>query len=141
MIIKMRKIIFVLFLISCSFTISPQGVHAKKSLVGRVSYSSKLGPIISPKLRSDRLALIISFSGLYRTSSVSYTLSYNTNGLPQGVMGTIKPVTDSTQRELLFGTCSSSTCRYHINITNMRLVITSYLKSGGRVVKSYRVKP
>ncbi|MBI5465648.1 hypothetical protein HY946_03475 [Candidatus Gottesmanbacteria bacterium] len=132
------SLVFLIFL----FIISSQIVYAKKRfpLKGR-AVGGGAGAIISPRLRSDRLALIVNFSGLSKTNSVSYTLSYNTNGIPQGVVGTITPTSDTTQRELLFGTCSAGVCRYHTNLTNMKFVVTSNLKGGKRAIKSFRVKP
>lgn len=119
-----------------------QIIYAKKTLPRRgIATGGEAGAIISAKLRSDRLALIVNFSGLLRTSSLSYTLSYKTNGIPQGVMGTIKPTVNADQRVLLFGTCSSGVCRYHTNISEMRFVVTSNLKTGGQVIKPFRVKP
>lgn len=119
-----------------------QSLYAKKKLPsGGKATRGGVGAITSPKLRSNRLALIVNFSGLLKTNSVSYTLSYNANGIPQGVMGTITPTSDTTQRELLFGTCSAGVCRYHTKITNMKFVVTSNLKSGKRAIKTFRVKP
>lgn len=83
----------------------------------------------------------MSLSGLNNASSVSYSLSYNANGIPQGVMGTIKPKSSKTEtRELLFGTCSKNVCRYHTNISNAKLTITSKLKSGQTTRKTYNLK-
>lgn len=121
---------------------SQQVLYAKKKLPSRgKTVAAGVGAIVSPKLRSDRRALIVNFSGLLRANSVSYTLSYNTNGIPQGVVGTIIPTQSTAQRELLFGTCSAGVCRYHTNLTNMKLVITSNLKSGKRAIKTFRIKP
>lgn len=131
-------LVFLVFL----FIISSQITQAKKRLpIGGKVVRGGVGVIISPKLRSDRLALIVGFGGLLRANSVSYTLSYNANGIPQGVAGTIRPTQDSTKRELLFGTCSAGVCRYHTNIKGMKLVVTSYLKSGKRAIKTFRIKP
>ncbi|TSC53828.1 MAG: Uncharacterized protein LiPW16_291 [Microgenomates group bacterium LiPW_16] len=127
----------------CSFLLftSQQTLYAKKKLPSRGKIvGGGVGAIVSPKLRGDRLALIVNFGSLSRVTSVSYTLSYNTNGIPQGVVGTITPTQDTTQRELLFGTCSAGVCRYHTNLTNMKFVVTSNLKSGKRAIKTFRVK-
>lgn len=138
--IKILKIslVFLIFL----FIVSSQIVYAKKKLPAkRKTVGGGVGAIISPKLRGDRLALIVNFSGLLKVNSLSYALSYDTNGIPQGVVGTIAPTYDTTQRELLFGTCSAGVCRYHSNLTNMKLTVTSNLKSGKRAIKTFRVKP
>lgn len=94
------------------------------------------------KLRRDRKALLVTVSGMKNCSFVSYQLTYSANGLPQGVMGKIDPKVEPTAtRELLFGTCSAGVCTYHTNIANMRLLISSHLKSGLTVIKPYRIRP
>ncbi len=95
----------------------------------------------SVKFRGDRRAVIINFAGLANAKQVSYSLTYNSNGVPQGVMGTItNPTVSVDSREVLFGTCSGGVCRYHQNITNAKLVITSKLKSGYTTRKTYKIK-
>lgn len=133
-----------IFLIILTFFLLAKSppVLAKKSLLKQTTTGGSGGSvIISPKLRSDRLALIVNFSNLLAAKSVSYSLTYNSQGVAQGVAGSIKPVTNATSRELLFGTCSSGVCRYHTNLTNMRFVVTIKSKSGNQFTKSYRVKP
>lgn len=92
------------------------------------------------RFRPDRRGLLINFSGFGNVVSVTYTLTYTTNGIPQGAGGTATPATAGEQRELLFGTCSGGVCRYHTNIQNARLVIDSKLKSGLIIRKPYRIK-
>ena len=94
----------------------------------------------SVSFRPDRRGLLINFSGFGNVASVTYTLTYNSNGIPQGAGGTATPATAGEQRELLFGTCSGGVCRFHSNITNARLVIDSKLSSGLIVRKPYRIK-
>ena len=137
-----EKILSVALIFLFLLFINQQVLYAKKKLPSRgKTVAAGVGAIVSPKLRSNRLALIVNFSGLSRVNSVSYTLSYNTNGIPQGVVGTITPISNTAQRELLFGTCSAGVCRYHTNLTGMKFVVTSNLKSGKKVIKTFRVKP
>ncbi|MCX6724909.1 MAG: hypothetical protein NTV20_02300 [Candidatus Shapirobacteria bacterium] len=97
--------------------------------------------ITSAKFRGDRRAIIVNFAGLNNATSVSYSLTYNTNGIPQGAIGTMTNISGaSDSRELLFGTCSHGVCRYHTGIIDARLVITSKLKSGITTRKSYKLK-
>ena len=94
------------------------------------------------KLRGDRRALLLTISGMENCKSLSYKLTYTANGVPQGVMGKIDPALEPTaKRELLFGTCSRGVCTYHRGLANMRLLISSHLKSGITVIKPYRIKP
>lgn len=140
----MRKIVVVLlaFLALALFFALPPVATAKKKLGQRVITARRsTGVVVSPRLRSDRKALIVSLSGLSQANSVSYTLSYTANGIPQGVGGTIIPSQNTASRELLFGTCSKNVCTYHRNISDMRFAVTSNLKSGKKVTKPFRIKP
>lgn len=94
----------------------------------------------SVKFKSNRLGLILTLSGFGNVSLVSYQLTYTTNGIPEGVSGTIQPTGATETRELLFATCSKNVCRWHTNIRDARLVVTSKLKSGLTVRKPYRIK-
>jgi hypothetical protein len=128
--------------------ITPSGVWAAKARTSRGttggsrSYVSTGGRVVtSAKFRGDRRAIIINFGGLTNAKSVTYSLTYSSNGIPQGAMGTMTNISGaSDSRELLFGTCSHGVCRYHTGITDGRLVITSKLKSGITTRKSYRLK-
>ena len=141
----MKKIIFI-FLPALMFLYSlilASPVFAKKK-IGSSKGSSKIssGIIISPKLRKDRKALLVTFSNLQNVSSFTYELTYLANGIDQGVYGSVTPKGEgSTSRDLLFATCSHNVCRYHTNIQNMRFVVKSSLKNGQKISKSYRVKP
>jgi len=137
----MRKTV-VVFLMLTLLLMAPQLSLAKKKLsLKKTPAKSSSSVSISPRLRSDRKALLVNFSGLSAANSVSYTLSYNANGIPQGVGGTITPTQNTASRELLFGTCSKNVCTYHRNISEMRFVVTTQLKSGKKLTKSFRVKP
>ena len=108
--------------------------------VGKRQATSYSGLIISPKIRSDRLALILNISNLQKVNSVTYTLMYQTNGEDQGISGTLDSSSGSSAtRDLLFGTCSD-VCRYHQNISNMKLEVVSLLSNGKQTLKRYRIK-
>lgn len=137
-----------LFLALIFLFLIPGEVLAAKPRMSRGTTGSYSGSytiggrvITSAKFRSDRRAVIVNFVGLNNASSVSYSLTYNSNGIPQGAMGTMTNISGTTDsRELLFGTCSGGVCRYHSNITNAKLVITSKLKSGYTTRKTYRIR-
>lgn len=105
-----------------------------------VAKATGLGINVSPRIRADRKAFIVSFSNLQNASSVSYTLVYNANGQQEGAGGTISSSGNSATRELLFGTCSKDVCRYHTNITNARFEVTYTTASGKKYLKRYRIK-
>lgn len=141
-----KVVIFILLLLLTSATFVPHILAAKirvsrggKSSVSKGTTVTQ-GVKTSVRLRTDRLAVIINFSGLNNANSVSYQLTYVGDGISQGVMGAIQPSEGTQSRELLFGTCSRNVCRYHSNIHDARLVITSRLKSGLTVRKPYRIK-
>jgi len=140
-----RKIgLFTLILIiGCFFF--PAKVLAAKKRTSRggtavTSGTTSRGVQSSVKLKANRLGLILTLSGFGNISSVSYQLTYTTNGIPEGVSGTIQPTGATETRELLFATCSKNVCRWHTNIHDARLVVTSKLKSGLTVRKPYRIK-
>lgn len=145
----MKKIILLVLIALLAFSpfylLYPGEAFAKKKIIRRgastaVSGGSRL--VIKPRLRGDRKALIVNFSNLGVVSSFSYELNYISRGIPQGVAGTITPTGETTlQRELLFGTCSKNVCRYHRGIKEMKFVVTSTLKSGGKIRKTFRIKP
>lgn len=140
----MRKNVLkvVLVFLFLFLTVGLTDVSAKKSLLRRgKSGGSTSGVIISSRLRSDRLALIVNFTNLNLVRSLSYSLTYNTNGRPEAVQGTITPKVNSEERTLVFGTYSSGAWRFHANITNMKFAVTSNLKSGKKIVKTFRIKP
>jgi hypothetical protein len=137
-----KLVVFLLIFAFFSFpkTTLALKVRTKRGGSGGGSYllSNRVG--YSVRFNSSRTGIVISFSGLTNATSVTYSLSYDANGIPQGAMGTItNPEVSVDTRELLFGTCSGGVCRYHTNITNAKLVITSKLKSGYTTRKTYRI--
>ncbi len=151
--LKMKKLTIILFVISVSVFLTPPTALAARQRVrvtapassgggAPVRSSAYGGASSSVKFRGDRKALILTLSNMSGISSVSYQLTYSTNGVSQGVMGKIDPSIEPTAtRELLFGTCSHGVCTYHTNITNAKLKISSLLTSGVTVVKPYRIRP
>lgn len=143
----MKKKLFGVLIIAClvSLLLHPEAWAAKKRLrrgrqgtTVRKTYTRGVGA--SVRFRPDRHGLLINFSGFGNVASVTYTLTYTANGIPQGAGGTATPETAGEQRELLFGTCSGGVCHYHTNITNARLVVDSKLSSGLIIRKPYRIR-
>ncbi len=130
----MKKIILLIAIGGAFFFTS--GVEAK--LLPRFTKTS--GLVVSPRLRSDRQALVLTLSNLQKVKNVTYTLMYQTNGVDQGVGGSLDSSSGSSvTRELLFGTCSD-VCRYHSSITNMKLEIVSELPNGRQTLRRYRIR-
>jgi len=135
---------FFLLIFSLFFLVFPVEAKVLPRFSGGSSNSGRsvaTGFYVSPKLRGDRQALYIYFGNLSRIKNVSYVLTYVGNGSDQGVMGSIdSSIGNATNRELLFGTCSTSVCTYHSNISNMKLEITIEQLSGKKTLKRYRIK-
>lgn len=74
-------------------------------------------------------------------SSVSYTLTYDSNGIARGVMGTFKPgKKTSSSSDLYLGTCSAKVCIQHKNVKNVKLEVVSYYTNGKSTTKTYKIK-
>lgn len=91
--------------------------------------------------RGDGLGILLSFSHFNGLQSVTYSFTYTTGGMPQGAGGQVTAGNNPTsQRELLFGTCSGGVCRYHSGIKDAKLTLTATFTNGRKVAKSYRIK-
>ena len=128
-------VLFLLLSKSADARVLPRFKNISKTATKVVS-----GFTVLPKLRADRRALIVYFNNLNKVSNASYTLMYQTNGKEEGVSGSITSIGNSASRELLFGTCSSGVCRYHNNITNMKLEVNYELPSNKRFLKRFRIR-
>lgn len=140
---------FVTFLLFASLFLlitSPVSVNAAKKFVPKKKAAGKTTAVGTGipavvRYRGDKQGILMSFSNFNGIDSVSYSFTYDTNGSTQGAGGTITANNNpSFQRELLFGTCSSSVCRYHYNLNNARLTLTAKLTNGRTLTKVYRIK-
>ena len=95
---------------------------------------------VSVKFKSGKSGIIATFSNLEVASSVSYSLTYTSRGVKEGVGGALANPSGTQSRELLFATCSGSVCRYHTGITNARFTVTTTLKNGKKVVKPFKLR-
>lgn len=84
--------------------------------------------LLFPRRDGNALVLIIKRTASY--DEITYELSYNSEGIDRGVMGTIK--TDDRrgeyEQEILFGTCSKNVCKYDKDVENGTL--TLHIKKG-----------
>lgn len=121
-----------------------KGTFAAKKFLPKktaVRYSVSSGIPAIARYRPDRLGINLSFGNFNNLESVSYSFTYTTNGIAQGVGGTVTAANNPTAaRELLFGTCSRGACRYHYNLSDARLVLTAKYTNGATATKSYRIK-
>lgn len=95
----------------------------------------------SARLSRGTNSVVVTFLNLSKVSRIDYTLSYNANGVEQGVVGSLTPAGQtSDSRDLYFGTCSHGVCTAHRSITGAVLTIETKLKSGATNVKRYKIK-
>ena len=142
----MNKLL-ILTITAALFTFTPSPALAARKRTPKVrqktptaiTYSASQGVGSKVRFRPDRRALLINFSGFNNILSGNYELTYTADGIPQGAGGSII-LGDSGTKTLLFGTCSGGVCKYHSNITNAKLKITSITKSGQKIIKPYRIK-
>jgi len=143
----MKKISISILLLLIAFFTVYKNIYAKR-LLPRAAYFQQAatgaktrGITTLVSFRPDRLAIEVTFSNLSIASSVSYYLTYFSNGQEQAVMGSLDTtLSDPQQRELLFGTCSHGVCRYDTGITNAHFVVTTTLKNGAKIVHGFRLK-
>ncbi len=140
----MRRIIPIILAAFLLLVLFKPSVFAAKKFVPKKSTAknTSVGGIpAAVSYRPDRLGLNLSFRNFTGLESVSYSFTYNTNGMAQGIGGKVTASNNPTAaRELLFGTCSRSACRYHYNLSDARLVLTARYNNGRTTAKSYRIK-
>jgi len=93
------------------------------------------------KLNRLTNSVTLTFINVNNTINSTYTLEYKSNGVSQGIVGTITPNGEETVvRDLYFGTCSHGVCTAHYNITNASLTVVTTLVSGGVYRKKYVIR-
>ena len=76
--------------------------------------------------RYDKKAVILKIEKIPGgTKTIEYEMTYDTEGVERGVMGTItvKPEEKTINREILLGTCSKNVCVYDKNVEEIKLVL------------------
>lgn len=67
----------------------------------------------------------VHFAPLLWVKNVSYVLTYDANGIPQGISGSFNPNGKSNvSKEFFLGTCSGSVCIKHEKIKNVKIQAT-----------------
>jgi hypothetical protein len=137
-------IILSLFVVSSLHTIDAKRLlpQAQKTNATAPKVSSK-GVSVSVKFRSDRNAIIATFTNLRIAKEISYSLSYkNSEGIEQYTESSVSVnEREPLIREIPFGTCSTDNiCRYDTGITNAKFIVTTTLKNGRKVIKTFNLK-
>lgn len=83
-------------------------------------------PVIALASRPDGKELTLKVENLKNFTTVEYELTYLTEGVQRGVIGTVqlKEGESSFSRNLLLGTCSRGVCRFDENVTGGTLSVT-----------------
>lgn len=142
----MKKALCIFIFVLAIVTLSASSVSAKKLLpflrkATGVTTSTSSGVTSSVKFRGDRLGIIVTLNNLQAAYKVDYFLSYQTKGVTQGASGSITDTSiGSLTRDIIFGSCSKGVCRYDTGISNAKFVISIYLNSGRKIVRSFRLK-
>jgi hypothetical protein len=132
----------IILILVCLFFLSPTKALAKKKIVRKVkdeTVTNLVQPWDKLKLRSDKNAILLMLGGIKLANSVSYTLTYTADSIPQGIESYHTPEDGNTQKELVFGTCSGSDCTYHQNITDMIFEIKYGLKDSRTLTRKYQI--
>ncbi|OGK24415.1 hypothetical protein A2954_02890 [Candidatus Roizmanbacteria bacterium RIFCSPLOWO2_01_FULL_37_12] len=141
----MKKLILIIILLFLFLAKTTQVVEAKLlprfRTVSKKGVGFSSGVVVSPRLRPDRKALNVFFNNLSKAKNITYTLIYQTDGKDEGISGSIDSSSgNSTTRELLFGTCSAGVCRYHTNLSGMKLEIETTLLNGKKTLKRFKIR-
>jgi len=142
----MKKTLCTTILLLVLVALSTSSVSAKKLLpflkkATGVTTSTSSGVTSSVKFRGDRLGIIVTLGSLQAAYKVDYFLSYQSKGITQGASGSITNTSiGSATRDIIFGSCSKGACRYDSGISNAKFVISIYLNSGRKIVRSFRLK-
>jgi hypothetical protein len=81
-------------------------------------------PYVSLTPRADGRELTLNITNIKNASSLEYELSYLSNDLSRGVIGTVDVGgSDKLTRQLLLGSCSKNTCKYDENVTEGSLTL------------------
>ncbi|OGG24155.1 hypothetical protein A3A79_03110 [Candidatus Gottesmanbacteria bacterium RIFCSPLOWO2_01_FULL_43_11b] len=136
---KFTKIfIFVLFLLVSTHPVLAAKLRVRKSTGGSVASGVAYS---SARLSRATNSIIATFLNLNRVSKIRYTLNYTSNGISQGVVGSlVVSGQTSDSRDLYFGTCSHGVCTPHYNIRNASLLIQTTLTTGGVHTKRYKIR-
>jgi hypothetical protein len=140
----MKRVLILFFLSLASVGLFAPVQAAKPRVKKAVVKTNKVAVTTgysSARLSRGTNSVVVTFLNLSKVSRINYTLSYNANGVEQGVVGSLTPSGQaSDSRDLYFGTCSHGVCTAHRSITGATLTIETKLKSGGTHVKRYRIK-
>jgi len=119
---------------------SHTAVYAAKKRVRTVKTAHTIVAYSQAKLSRATNSIIVNFTNLESVMRINYELTYDANGISQGVTGSIVPAGATDSRDLYFGTCSKGVCTPHTNIQNAQLLVQTKLSSGQTYSKRYIIR-
>lgn len=135
-----KSALFILVVSLIFFTAQPS-IAAEKTKAPIKSATKSSQETISSLYIKNRNTVRITFPQLNNVKKISYQLTYEGNGLGQGVMGSVMPKgKKSITKDIFLGTCSSGVCRRYKNIKNLKLQTTTEYKKGKPSTKTYKIK-
>lgn len=91
-------------------------------------------PVVRLIPRADKHEVTLEIKDIQNADVVEYELTYSSNGLTRGVVGTINLNGETSfTRKILLGTCSRDVCKYDENITDG--MVTLRLRGNGGLIK------
>lgn len=99
-------------------------------------------PEVTLTARPDGKELTLKIENLKNIKTVEYELTYLTEGVQRGVIGTVQVEVgeNSLTRDLLLGTCSRGVCRYDKNVTGGTLTVTFRGEKTYKFVKDFTLE-
>lgn len=132
----MKRILILVFIIALFFTQTILSFAAPKP-----KKTSGLSISASGQYIKAKNIVRVYFGNLKGVSKITYILTYQGNGVLQGIEGSISVgKKKSLSRDLYLGTCSGKVCIQHKNIKNIQLEVTAKYSNGKSSSKIYKVK-
>jgi len=141
----MQKLFISISICLLSLFLYQPSVYAAKPRVKKIgttgTTTASSASYSSAKLSRSTNSVVLTCKNLAKVTKVTYELSYLSNGMSQGAMGSVVSTGQTIDnRDLYFGTCSHGVCTPHTNIKQATLTVRTQLKSGGTNIKLYRIK-
>jgi len=132
----MKQVLILVFAVTLFFVQSSPNFAAakpKKTSVPSVSASVQY-------IKAKNVARLF-FGNLKGIAKITYILTYQGNGIVQGIEGSFSLGKKTfLSKDLYLGTCSGKACVQHNNIKNIQLKVTTKYTNGKSSSKIYKVK-
>jgi hypothetical protein len=132
-------VVVVLFIVNFNMVFAKRVVpHARPGTGASLSWTRGVPAVV--EFNDDRNGIIATFTGLSRANTIYYELTYNSDQQARKFNGTIPiDIPEPVVKEFEFGVCTDL-CVYDTGIRNAKFVLTSTLKNGSIVEKTFFLK-